>query len=163
MSRHQADAALESIFEPAISLAATGSRRRAESRTEATSHFARAACLVFCVAVIVCIVFDLVLRHRMLAANTVGIIFEQPNSPKRTGQRGKGLQSPARTPTGRGRDKGPASPSPRTKSPSERLSTFVRRWCPNLISCERTERRRYRVHPECSKRELSDRRIFQSH
>ena len=57
--------------------------RRAESRTEASSHFARAPCLLLCVAVLVSIVFDLVLRLRMLAANTVLIILNQLKSPRK--------------------------------------------------------------------------------
>ena len=92
--------------------AATGSMRRAESRTEATSHFARAACLMLCVAVVVRIVFELVLRHRMPAANTVLIIFNQPNSPKKNGPAREG--SPIASPnTDRKREgQRPASPFP---------------------------------------------------
>ena len=103
--------------------AATGSRRRAESRTEATSHFARAACLVLCGAVIVRIVFDLVLRPRMLAANTVLIIFNQPNSPKKNGPASEG--SPIASPnTDRKREgQRPSQPFPPTKLPRERPST----------------------------------------
>src|SRR5271156_6564590 len=105
--------------------AATGSMRRAESRKEATSHFARAACLVLCVAVVVRIVFELVLRHRMPAANTVLIIFNQPNSPKKNGPAREG--SPIASPnTDRKREgQRPSQPFPPTKLPRERPSTSV--------------------------------------
>jgi hypothetical protein len=54
---------------------------------------------------------------------------------KRTGQRGKGLQSPARTPTGRERDKGPASPFPLldchagVHRPQKSGTVLLYRWC----------------------------------